>query len=99
MEGVTKYTVIYWYKNDYSNLNGLLVRPKNILLYRVQSSLPIPPISGLTKKRQYSETGGERSHIKPRKTLFGTWKGRQYLGGGGGERGAGIGGGGATVYK
>ena len=29
----------------------------------IQSSLPIPPISELTKKQRYSETGGERSHI------------------------------------
>ena len=28
----------------------------------IQSSLPVPPISGLTKKRLYSEIGGERSH-------------------------------------
>ena len=32
-----------------------------LLFYILQSSLPIPPISGLTKKRWYSETGGERS--------------------------------------
>ena len=29
----------------------------------VQSAPPIPPISGLTKKRRYSEIGGIGSHI------------------------------------
>ena len=44
----------------------------------IQSSLPIRLISGLMKKWQCKETGGERSHISPRK--------------GGGERRGGIGG-------
>ena len=29
----------------------------------LQSASPIPPISGLTKKRRYSEIGGIGSHI------------------------------------
>ena len=40
-----------------------IVQPHSI----IQSSLPIPPILGLTKKRQYLETGGERSHILTKK--------------------------------
>ena len=40
--------------------------------FQLESSLLIVilPISGLTKKRQYSETGGEVSHIILPKTIF-----------------------------
>ena len=75
------------------SLKGLRFQRNKHSFILIKSSLPIPPISGLMKKRRYSETGGERSHIynqeKPYLGLENRWR---YGGGGGGEQKGGIGG-------
>ena len=65
----------------------------------VQSSLPIPPISGLTKKRRYSESGNRRwkeSYYITKKNPILDLKMGGGIRGGGGERRGDIVGGGTT---
>ena len=60
---------------------------------QLQSPLPILPISGLTKKRRYSEIGGIGSHIYiTYKTLIWDLEMGGGIGGGGGIEWGGIGG-------
>ena len=54
--------------------------PKSIVI--IKGAIVNTADLGTDKKGWYSETGGERSHIKPRKTLFGTLKSAAVLGGG-----------------
>ena len=57
--------------------------PKSIVIIKGATVIPLNTADlGTGKKGWYSETGCERSHIKPRKTIFGTLKSAAVLGGG-----------------